>query len=110
MDRIEKAGPLSKWFRALESAQFMKKRTGASWGELIGMARKMTKNGDVSLAQAMTTASMPTLIQKALIEGDLDNGVMATGVVAGRIDALPTCEQLIQSIIDEASARLEALS
>ena len=50
------------------------------------------------------------LIQRAVVGGDPDHGLMATGVVGGRIKDLPSCQELIDSIMAEAGTRLAALS
>ena len=110
MDRIEKSGPLAMWLRALEASMAMKQQTGASWVDLIKSARGMTGHGEVPLKQAMMAATMPMLIQKAVVDGDIENGVMATGVVGGRITEVPTCQELVDRIMAEARARLAALA
>ena len=109
LNRIEKSGPISMWVRALESAWMMKRSTGASNAELLKAARAMTGHGGLTLAQAMMAASAPMLIQRAVVEGRPDDGLMATGQVAGRLGDLPTCEALITDITTQARARLEAL-
>jgi NAD(P)H-dependent flavin oxidoreductase YrpB (nitropropane dioxygenase family) len=109
MDRIEKSGPLGMWIRALEAGASMKRQTGASWLHFIKAAKGMTGHGDVPLKQAMMAATMPMLIQKAVVDGDIENGVMATGVVGGRIGEIPTCQQLVDRIMSEAEQRLAAL-
>ncbi len=109
LDRIEKSGPLGMWLRAFEAGREMKRQTGASWLDFIKSAKGMTAHGDVPLKQAMMAATMPMLIQKAVVEGDIEHGVMATGVVGGRIADLPTCAELIQSIETEARQRIAAL-
>ena len=110
MDRIERSGPLAMWLRALEASMAMKRQTGASWFDLIKSARGMTGHGEVPLKQAMMAATMPMLIQKAVVDGDIENGVMATGVVGGRISDIPTCQELVDRIMAEARARLAALA
>jgi NAD(P)H-dependent flavin oxidoreductase YrpB (nitropropane dioxygenase family) len=70
----------------------------------------MTRHGDVTLAQAMMAAAAPMLIQKALVDGKPDEGVMATGLVGGRITDIPTCRELVERIMAEARARLYALA
>lgn len=110
MDRIEKSGPLAMWLRALEAALIMKRQTGASLGDLIKSARGMTAHGDQPLKQALMAATMPTLIQKAVVHGDVVEGVMATGVVGGRINEIPTCAELVDRIIAEALARMDAVA
>jgi NAD(P)H-dependent flavin oxidoreductase YrpB (nitropropane dioxygenase family) len=62
------------------------------------------------LKQAMLAATMPMLIQKAVVDGDIEHGVMATGVVGGRIDKIPSCQELVDRIVEEAHARLAALA
>ncbi|MBF9149752.1 NAD(P)H-dependent flavin oxidoreductase [Novosphingobium jiangmenense] len=109
MDRIERSGSLAMWLRAFEAGAAMKRQTGASWLHFIKAAKGMTGHGDVPLKQAMMAATMPMLIQKAVVDGDIENGVMATGVVGGRISEIPTCQELVDRIMAEANARLSAL-
>jgi len=110
MDRIEKSGSLGMWLRAIEAGAAMKKQSGASWLGMLKSAREMTAHGAMPLKQAMMAATMPILIQKAVVDGDVENGVMATGVVGGRIDEIPSCQELIDRIVAEAHGRLAALS
>jgi hypothetical protein len=35
---------------------------------------------------------------------------MATGIVGGRIDEIPTCKELVERIVAEAHARIAALA
>lgn len=109
MDRIEKSGSLAMWLRAFEAGAAMKRQTGASWLHFIKAAKGMTSHGDMPLKQAMMAATMPMLIQKAVVDGDIENGVMATGVVGGRISEIPTCQELVTRIMAEAEQRLVAL-
>ena len=109
-DKIERSGTIGMWLRAMEGGLEMKKRTGASWGEMIAAAKGMTSHGGLSFMQAMLAAAAPTLIQKAVVEGDIENGLLATGVVGGRITKLPTCAELIAEIEAEARAHIAALT
>ena len=36
--------------------------------------------------------------------GDLDNGIWSAGMVVGLIDDIPSCEELITRIVEEADA------
>lgn len=110
MDRIETSGPLGMWLRAFECGLEMKRQTGASWSDLFKTARGMTSHGDLTIAQAMMAASAPILIQRAVVEGRPDEGLMATGVVGGRIKELPSCKDLVERIVAEARARIAAVS
>ncbi|MEP6786773.1 MAG: nitronate monooxygenase [Sphingomonadales bacterium] len=110
LDRIEKSGRFGLWQRAIESAFQMKRQTGASIGELLAAAKGMTSHGGLTLPQAMMAASAPMLIQKAVVEGDADGGLMATGLVAGRLEDLPSVAELLSGIEADARARIAALS
>jgi NAD(P)H-dependent flavin oxidoreductase YrpB (nitropropane dioxygenase family) len=110
LDQIERASGMSRWVRGLYAATVLRKYTGASWGDLFKMARGMTSHGEMTFSQAMMAAAAPTLIQRAVEEGDAENGLMATGMVAGRLTDLPSCQQLIDSIMAEADTRLKALN
>ena len=110
MDRIERSGSLGMWLRAFESGLAMKKQSGASWLDMLRSARAMTAHGAMPLKQAIMAANMPMLIQKAVVDGDIEHGVMATGVVGGRINDIPSCQDLVDRIVAEAHARLAALA
>ena len=110
LDRIERSTGIGLWRRAIESGLQMKRQTGASYAELFRAAKGMTSHGGLSLPQAMMAAAAPMLIQRAVVDGDADGGLMATGLVAGAIGDLPGCAEMIEAIIAQARARLAALS
>jgi NAD(P)H-dependent flavin oxidoreductase YrpB (nitropropane dioxygenase family) len=107
--RLEKASGLSMWTNAFSAALRMKQLTGASWGDMIQSARGMMGHGSDSFAQALMGATAPVFIQRATVEGKPDEGVMATGQVAGRLTDLPSCEELISRIVAEAEEALDKL-
>ncbi len=109
LDRIERSGPLGMWLRAIECGLVMKRQSGANWRDVIKSVKGMTNHGGLSLQQALMAASAPILIQKAVVEGKPDEGVLATGMVGGRIMEVPTCQALIEGIVAEARARIAAL-
>lgn len=108
--RIERSGGLGRVGRAVSSGLAMKRATGASFATLLKGARGMTGHGGLSLAQAMSAAAAPMLIQRAMVSGDPEAGLMATGQVAARIGARPTCQQLVDTIVTDARARIASLS
>ncbi len=109
LQRIERSGRLSMWKRAMEAGLEMKRQTGMNWGEVIATAKAMTAHGEMPLAQAIMAAAAPMMIQRAVVEGDAENGLMATGLVAGRLNDLPSCAELLANIEQEARARISAL-
>jgi NAD(P)H-dependent flavin oxidoreductase YrpB (nitropropane dioxygenase family) len=110
LDRIEASGRVAMWLRAIEYGFVMKRHTGASWAQMLSSVQGLTRYGGLSFAQALMAASAPALIKKALVEGKPDEGVMATGVVGGRITEIPTCKDLVDRIVAEARVRLLAIS
>ncbi len=107
--RIEGSGRIAMWARALEAGLEMKRQTGMSWGEVLGAAKGMTSHGEMPLSAAIMAAAAPMMIQRAVVAGDAREGLMATGMVAGRLGDLPTCADLLQSIETEARERIAAL-
>jgi len=107
--RLEKSSGLAMWTNALSAAMRMKQLTGASWGDMIQSARGMMGHGSDSFAQALMGATAPVFIQRATVEGKPDEGVMATGQVAGRLTDLPSCDELIRRIVAEAEEALDKL-
>ena len=107
--RLERAGRVRMLAIALASALRLKKLTGASWGELIRSAREAQRSGNTTLVRALLAATAPILIRRAVEEGMPDEGIMATGLVAGRLDDLPACEDLVLRIVREAKGRLAGL-
>ncbi|KQV54720.1 nitronate monooxygenase family protein [Caulobacter sp. Root342] len=108
LDRIERAGPLAMWLRAAQAGMAMKQRTGATWGQMLSAAGELSKQQ--GLAPALMAAAAPHLIQRAVVEGRPDEGVMASGVVGGAITDIPTCRDLVERIAREARQRLQSLS
>lgn len=109
VEEIERAGPVGRWRRAISAGLAMRRATGASFGEFLASARGLASEGGLNLSQAMMAASAPMLIQKAVVGGDPDGGLMASGQVAGRISDIPSCEALVERIMAEAGERLAAL-
>jgi hypothetical protein len=110
LQRIEKAGPMAAWARAIEHGLALKRATGASFAELLASARSMTSHGGLSLRQAVMAACAPMLIKRAMIDGDAERGLMATGLVAGRLGDLPSCAELLAGIEADARARIAVLT
>jgi NAD(P)H-dependent flavin oxidoreductase YrpB (nitropropane dioxygenase family) len=50
------------------------------------------------------------LLRAAMVDGRPDLGLMSSGQVAGLIDDLPSCAELIEAIMTEAERRLDRLA
>lgn len=107
---MEKAGSLKKLLIALRNGLAFRKHTGASVLGLLKSAIAMTSSDDMTAAQAIMSANAPMIIQKAMVDGEPSRGVLPSGQVAGVIDELLSCEELIDSIVLEAEQRLALLA
>ncbi len=106
---LENAGPLRRLWIALASAWKWKSHTGMSTGHMISTFISAMREGD-SIAQTMMAANAPVIIQRAMVDGVPDEGVLPSGQVAAAIGDLPGCAELIARIAAGASERLAALS
>lgn len=110
LSELEKSSGLKRLLLAVQNGLKYSKFTGASPLALFKSALAMSKEGDVTLAQAMFSANAPMIIEKAMVEGNPAEGVLPSGQVAGTINDLPTCQELISRIVSEAEASLEKLA
>jgi nitronate monooxygenase len=103
---------------SLPSRLAMSAKYARQWGKQaglgpIGMMKlglKALSSGENSFAQTVMAPNLPTLVQRGVVEGDADNGLLPSGQVASLIDRLDSCEELITRIVREATERLTALA
>jgi NAD(P)H-dependent flavin oxidoreductase YrpB (nitropropane dioxygenase family) len=58
----------------------------------------------------LMAANTPMLLKAGLVDGNTQAGVLASGQVAGILDNLPSCADLIESIVRAAIEHLQAAS
>jgi NAD(P)H-dependent flavin oxidoreductase YrpB (nitropropane dioxygenase family) len=75
---------------------------------MIADGRTMKHGKDLSWSQVLMAANTPMLLKAAMVDGRPDLGVMASGQVVGVIDDLPTCGELIGSIVAQAAEAIAA--
>lgn len=110
LGELERAGALRKLWIALRNGLAFRKHTGASLGGLLRTALAMGRDDEMSASQAIMSANAPMIIQKAMVDGEPARGVLPSGQVAGVINDLPCCADLVNAIVAEAEARLAALA
>ena len=59
-----------------------------------GRARSR-RGGELTWAQVLMAANTPMLLRAAMVDGRPDLGLMSSGQVAGLIEDLPSCAELI---------------
>ncbi|WP_406510839.1 NAD(P)H-dependent flavin oxidoreductase [Streptomyces sp. NBC_00212] len=106
---LEGAGRVRALAQAVRRASGFRKISGLSWPQLVrdGIAMKRGKN--LTWSQTLLAANTPMLLRASMVEGRTDLGVMASGQVAGLIEDLPSCEELITRVLMEAAHVLATL-
>lgn len=106
---LENSSAAGLLLRAIRNGLAYRKYTGATLGSLLKSAWGMRRSNDLSIGQTMMAANAPMMIQEAMVRGHPDAGILPSGQVAGAIDDLPGCAELVARIVDEAHQRLAAL-
>jgi NAD(P)H-dependent flavin oxidoreductase YrpB (nitropropane dioxygenase family) len=107
IDRLESSrGHLLALPRSAANALRFRATTKSTFRSMLREGVAIRRSMDLSWAQMLMAANTPMLLKAALVDGNIDSGVMASGQVVGLIDDLPSCEELIQRIMGEASATL----
>ncbi len=106
---LEKSSGAGRLVRAARNAVAFQKISGISWKNMIGEGIAMKKQHGHTWSQVVMAANAPMLYRSALVEGNTDIGVMATGQVVGLIDDLPSCAELIERVMAEAASVLQRL-
>ncbi|MEU8627775.1 nitronate monooxygenase [Streptomyces sp. NPDC048669] len=109
VDALERSGRAASLLRAVRHASAFRKESGASWPQLIRDGLSMKHGKELTWSQVLLAANTPMLLKASLVEGRTDIGVMASGQVAGLIEDLPSCAELVERIMEEARATLKAL-
>ena len=90
------------------NAQKFKKMSGMTWRSMISDGLAMRHGKELTWSQVVMAANTPMLLRAGLVEGNTDAGVLASGQVAGILDDLPSCAELIESIVGDAVKHLKA--
>jgi NAD(P)H-dependent flavin oxidoreductase YrpB (nitropropane dioxygenase family) len=108
--QLETSGAIPRFVRALRSGLAYRKVSGASLRELLRSALSMRRNERLTRTQMLMAANAPILAKTAMSDGDPVRGYLPSGTVAGVINDIPSCEELVQRIIHEAEQTLETLA
>ena len=110
VDQLVRSRALGRLARAVKNAVAFQKLSGIGWKDVAQEGLAMRKNAELSVSQLVMAANAPMLLKAAMVDGRPDLGVMASGQVVGVIDDLPSCQELIDRIVAEATAVLSRLS
>ncbi|MFC6063577.1 NAD(P)H-dependent flavin oxidoreductase [Streptomyces ochraceiscleroticus] len=109
VDALERSGRTAALLRAVRHAAAFKRESGTSWRRMIGDGLAMKHGKELTWSQVLLAANTPMLLKGSMVDGRTDLGVMAAGQVAGLIDDLPSCAELVARVMAEAHATLRGL-
>jgi NAD(P)H-dependent flavin oxidoreductase YrpB (nitropropane dioxygenase family) len=108
VEKLESGSPVRGFSAAVGNAQKFKKMSGMTWRSMIRDGLAMRHGKELTWSQVVMAANTPMLLKAGLVEGNTDAGVLASGQVAGIIGDLPSCAELIDSIVSDAIKHLQA--
>ncbi|MBO1333500.1 nitronate monooxygenase family protein [Streptomyces sp. VRA16 Mangrove soil] len=102
VDSLEGGSRAGALLQAVRRAAGFKKLSGLSWSQMVRDGLAMKHGKDLTWSQVLLAANTPMLLKASMVEGRTDLGVMASGQVAGVIEDLPSCEELVTRVMAEA--------
>ncbi len=107
--RLERSRLLAFPRAALNALRF-RRLTSTSLRELLAEGLRMKRSSDMTWSQVAMAANAPMLTRATMVEGRAEVGILPTGQGVGAIAELPTCAELIDRTVAEATAALDRVS
>jgi NAD(P)H-dependent flavin oxidoreductase YrpB (nitropropane dioxygenase family) len=107
---LERSGRARSLLHAIRRAAGFRKLSGLTWRQLLRDGLALRHGKELSWSQVLLAANTPVLLRSAMVDGRTDLGVMASGQVAGVIDDLPSCAELVARIMKEAEETRDRLT
>ena len=96
--------------RSVRSAAALKRAVGSSWPDVLRHGLALRRERELGWTRVLMAATTPMMIRTGMVEGRVEVGSLASGQVAGLIDDLPSCAELVERIVAEAEAVLARLA
>lgn len=97
-------------YRSVKSAGAFRRMSQTSWRAMVREGMAMRRQHGLSWSQVLMAANTPMMLRASMVDGRIDLGTLASGQVAGVIEDLPSCAELIAAIIAEARLVLARLT
>jgi NAD(P)H-dependent flavin oxidoreductase YrpB (nitropropane dioxygenase family) len=110
VDKLVKSNPIARLPRAVRNALAFQKESGIKWTQMLSEGKAMKAGHELAWSQVIMAANTPMLLKASMVDGRADLGLMTSGQVVGLIEDLPSVEELISRIIQQASEVLERLA
>jgi NAD(P)H-dependent flavin oxidoreductase YrpB (nitropropane dioxygenase family) len=108
VEKLESGSPVRGLTAAVRNAAKFKKMSQMTWRSMISDGLAMRHGKELTWSQVVMAANTPMLLKAGLVEGNTEAGVLASGQVAGILEDLPSCAELIESIVRDAVEHLQA--
>ncbi|MGH3959663.1 (3aS,4S,5R,7aS)-5-hydroxy-7a-methyl-1-oxo-octahydro-1H-indene-4-carboxyl-CoA dehydrogenase [Mycobacterium sp.] len=108
VEKLESGSRARGFAAALRNAAKFKKMSQMTWPSMIRDGLTMRHGKELTWSQVVMAANTPMLLKAGLVEGNTEAGVLASGQVAGILEDLPSCADLIQTIVRDAIEHLQA--
>ncbi|MFF5517393.1 NAD(P)H-dependent flavin oxidoreductase [Streptomyces coeruleorubidus] len=110
VEALERSGRVRGALQTVRRAAGYRKLSGTSWRRMLRDGLALRHGKDLTWSQVLLAANTPMLLKASMVDGRTDLGVMASGQVAGVIDDLPSCAELVERIMKEAEDTLRRLT
>jgi NAD(P)H-dependent flavin oxidoreductase YrpB (nitropropane dioxygenase family) len=110
VERLLGGSTLTRLRRSVGHAVAFRRMSGASWRDMLTEGLAMRRSHELGWTQLVMAASTPMMLRASMVDGRVDLGTLASGQVAGVIDDLPSCAELVERIVAQASAVLDRLA
>lgn len=109
VDALENSGRTRTLFQAVRRAAGFRRLSGLTWRRMIRDGLAMKHGKELTWSQILLAANTPMLLKASMVDGRTDLGVMASGQVAGVIEDLPSCAELVARVMKQADEVLWTL-
>jgi len=106
---LRERAPGRAW-RSVRSASAFHRASGIPWSGMVREGLALRRAHGLGWSQVLMAANTPVMLRASMVEGRTDLGTLASGQVAGVIDDLPSCKELIERVVAEAESVLARLA
>jgi NAD(P)H-dependent flavin oxidoreductase YrpB (nitropropane dioxygenase family) len=110
VEKLESGARARGFVAAVRNAAKFKRMSRMTWSSMIRDGLAMRHGQELTWSQVVMAANTPMLLKAGLVEGNTQAGVLASGQVAGILEDLPSCAELIDTIVADAIDHLRAAS
>ncbi|MBO0884744.1 MAG: nitronate monooxygenase [Mycobacterium sp.] len=110
VEKLESGSRAKGFTAAVRNAARFKKMSQLTWRSMISDGLAMRYGKELTWSQVVMAANTPMLLKAGLVEGNTEAGVLASGQVAGILEDLPSCAELIEAIVADAIKHLQSAS